>query len=50
MASCHNSLGGYGILPYPLRPLNILKGAAVSAAPTEIVSPSSHRFHGSLVA
>ena len=28
MASCHNSLGGYGILPYPLRPLNILKGCS----------------------
>ena len=28
MASCHNSLGGYGILPYPLRPLNILKGGS----------------------
>ena len=28
MASCHNSLGGYGILPYPLRPLNILRGCS----------------------
>ena len=28
MASCHNSLGEYGILPYPLRPLNILKGCS----------------------